>query len=177
MIRSPSDIDFARGPRHLRISGWPLLAAALVSATAIGSWWHEARDELAGLDAQIARLQRPAGDGRPRGQPDPQLEAAIRAANDSIDQLALPWDRLFGAVEGAAMEGIDLLGILPDAKTGNVRIRATAADPEAMFEYARRLAGQPGLTRVFLVEHRPAQGKAAGALQFAVDASWLEKKP
>ena len=168
-----SGIDFARSARGMRISGWPLLAVAIVAATAVSSWWADARHESAALDA----LERSTALEAATPREDPEAEREMRAANEAIEQIALPWDRLFGAVEGAALEGVNLLGISPDARTGSVQLRAETTGTEVMFEYARRLAQQPGLSGVYLVEHRIEEKKSSHPLQFVLTASWLEPAP
>ena len=98
----------------------------------------------------------------------------IRRANSVIEQIALPWDRLFRAVESAAVERVMVLGIAPDAKSGTVQINAETADAEAMFEYVRRLEQQPELANVYLLQHQFERQNVARPLQFLVTASWLE---
>jgi hypothetical protein len=164
------DIDFARSAQRMRISGWPLVAAAIVAAAAVGNWWTEAADEYAALEAVESR----AAGARTASRAEPRLDEEIGQANEAIEQIALPWDRLFAAVEGAALPGVNLTGISPDARAGSVRLNAETTQPEAMFEYARRLAAQPGLSNVYLVEHRIEPDRPGHPLQFAVTGSWLE---
>jgi Tfp pilus assembly protein PilN len=169
----PIDIDFARSAQLMRISGWPLVAAAIVAAVAVGNWWAEASAEYAKLEAAQSQASR----ARTDENSEPRLEQEVGQANEAIEQIALPWDRLFAAVEGAALPGVNLLGISPDARTGSVRLSAETRDAEAMFEYARRLADQPGLARVYLVEHHVDSANEAHPVQFGVTASWLEVAP
>lgn len=165
----PIDIDFARSAQLMRISGWPLVAAAIVAAVAVANWWMDAQEQYAALEAVEAQ----AAGARAAAHTEP-LDEEVGLANAAIDQIALPWDRLFAAVEGAALPGVNLLGISPDARAGSVRLSAETTQPETMFEYARRLAGQPGLSNVYLVEHRTDDAKPEHPLQFVVTASWLE---
>jgi len=101
----------------------------------------------------------------------------IRHANDVIEQIALPWDRLFRAVESAAGEKVGLLGITPDQKSGTVEVAGEAADLNAMFDYVKRLQRQPSLTRVFLLNHKLNDQDPQHPIRFTVIASWMEKSP
>lgn len=176
MTQPATDIDFARRPQRLQISGWPLLAAATVAATAVALWSIQARSDIESLDRQLGSLNARQAQGRPPAA-DAQLESDIRAANDALDLIGIPWDRLFRAVEAASLDGVRLVGLFPDARTGTVQIRAATDDAELMFQYARRLAEQPALSSVFLVEHQLGAAPAQQSLQFVMSASWMGKAP
>jgi hypothetical protein len=104
---------------------------------------------------------------------DESTAREIQRANEVIDQLALPWDRLFRAVEGVAVGQVTLLGIAPDAKSGTVQIRAETVDSEAMFAYVKRLGQQSELSDVYLLEHQRDKAGGDRPLRFVVTASWL----
>ena len=106
---------------------------------------------------------------------DALLEQEIRRVNEVIDQLGLPWDRVFRALEGAAAERVVLLGIAPDAKAGMVQISAQAADAEAMFDYLGRLEQQRELSQVYLLEHQRERQKTLRPIRFLVSASWMPR--
>ncbi len=170
------ELDFVQPAGRSRLGRLPLLAAAVVAVVAVVLWRAQLQSETQELQSQLARLEQRAGHQAPAAtQIDKSVEQEILRANDVIEQIALPWDRLFRAVEGAAVTRVMLLGIAPDAKSGIVQISAETTDAEAMFEYVRRLEQQPELANVYLLQHQFERQNATRPLQFLVTASWIER--
>jgi hypothetical protein len=171
-------LDFVRPARRPRSGGVLLLAAAAFAAFTVASWRAELQSEALAIESRLAKLERHNTQGLTpvTTRVDESVEQDIRRANEIIDQIALPWDRLFHAVEGAAVGRVTLLGIAPDAKTGTVQVIAETADSEAMFDYVKRLKQQPELANVYLLQHQREQHSATRPLRFVVTASWLERQ-
>lgn len=171
-------LDFVRPSRRSRSGGVLLLAAAAVAAFSVAFWRAELQSDALALESGLAKLERHNTQSLTSVtmRVDESVERDIHRANEIIDQIALPWDRLFHAVEGAAVDRVTLLGITPDAKTGTVQVTAETADSEAMFDYVKRLKQQPELTNVYLLQHQREQHSATRPLRFVVTASWLERQ-
>jgi len=135
-----------------------------------------AKREISQLEARLSRLESRDRPAAKAALPESTIRE-IRRANDVIEQIALPWDRLFRAVESAAGEKVGLLGITPDQKSGTVEVGGEAADLNAMFDYVKRLQRQPSLTRVYLLNHKLNDQDPQHPIRFTVTASWLEKTP
>lgn len=169
------ELDFVpreAGARWLGIG--VLVVAALVGAKQ-ADVYASARQEIAQLQARLARFEARGEPARQAVLPEATVRE-IRHANDVIEQIALPWDQLFRAVEAAAGEKVALLGITPDRKSGTVEVAGEAADLNAMFDYVKRLQRQPALDRVFLLNHKLNDQDPQHSIRFTVTASWLEKK-
>lgn len=168
------ELDFARPVGRPRPGRLLLLAAAAVAVMAVLLWQAELQSETQALQSRLAKLEQHARVQTPAAiQIDKSVEQEVRRANEVIEQITLPWARLFRAVESAAVERVLVLGIDPDAKSGTVQISAETADAEAMFEYVRRLEQQSELANVYLLQHQFERQNAARPLQFLVSASWL----
>jgi Tfp pilus assembly protein PilN len=152
-----------------------LVLAALVGAKQ-ADVYITAKRETAQLEARLARLESRGKQTTTTALPESTLRE-IRRANDVIEQISLPWDRLFRAVESAAGEKVGLLGITPDQKSGTVEVGGEAADLNAMFDYVKRLQRQPTLTRVYLLNHKLNDQDPQHPIRFTVTASWMEKTP
>ena len=169
-------LDFLQAARRRSGAGVVWLAAGVAAAGVVLSFYGDLKAETEQLTAQAAKLERRARGLAPVApRVDALLEQEIRRVNEVIDQLALPWDRVFRAVEGAAAERVVLLGIAPDAKAGMVQISAQAADAEAMFDYLGRLEQQRELSQVYLLEHQRERQKTLRPIRFLVSASWLPR--
>jgi Tfp pilus assembly protein PilN len=150
-----------------------LVLAALVGAKQ-ADVYTTAKRETAQLEARLSRLESRGKQTTITALPESALRE-IRRANDVIEQIALPWDRLFHALESAAGEKVGLLGITPDQKSGTVEVGGEAADLNAMFDYVKRLQRQPSLTRVYLLNHKLNDQDPHHPIRFTVTASWMEK--
>ena len=168
-------LDFLQ-PASRSSGGGVLLAAGVVVVFVVLSFYGDLNSEARQLESQAAKLERRARGLSPIAPPvDALLQQEIRRVNEVIDQLALPWDRLFRSVEGAATSRVMLLGIDPDAKSGMVRISAEASDAEAMFDYVGRLGQQSGFSRVHLLQHQLEPRNSAWPIRFLVSASWMPR--
>jgi hypothetical protein len=164
-------LDLVETSGRRRSAGALLLAAGAVAVFLVAYWHADLQAKALALESRVSDLERQAtGLGGVDIRIDDSTGQEIQRANEVIDQLALPWDRLFRAVEGVAVGQVTLLGIAPDAKTGTVQIRAQTVDSEAMFAYVQRLENQSELADVYLLEH---QREKRGPLRFVVTASWL----
>jgi len=170
------DLDFVAGNRRGRWLGIGLLAIAAIATAKLADMYAESQREVEQIEARIASIERRANG---ISSDAPKLADAtiqeIRHANQVIDQITLPWDRLFRAVESVANGRVALLGITPDQKGGTVELSAEAADVEAMFDYVKRLQRAPSLAQVYLLNHQVNARDPQRPVRFTVTASWMEK--
>jgi Tfp pilus assembly protein PilN len=170
------DLDFVAGNRRGRWLGIGLLAIAAIATAKLADMYAESQREVEQIEARIASIERRANG---ISSDAPKLADAtiqeIRHANQVIDQITLPWDRLFRAVESVANGRVALLGITPDQAGGTVALSAEAADIEAMFEYVKGLQRAPSLARVYLLNHQVNAMDPQRPVRFTVTASWMEK--
>ncbi len=158
----------------LRWGGIALLALAAVVGAKQADLYFSAKREVGELELRRSRLESRQGADVKMALPEATVRE-IQRANDVIEQIALPWDRLFRAVESAAGDKVGLLGITPDPKTGSVEVAGEAADLNAMFDYVKRLQRQPSLTGVYLLNNKLNDQDQQHPIRFTVTASWMEK--
>ncbi len=173
MIRM--DLDFAGSARRGRWLGIGLLLVAAIATAKMLHVYSSAASEADLLETRIAQLERRAGGVREDKAPVPEATLReIRQANEVIGQIALPWDRLFKAVEAAAGNKVGLLGITPDQKGGTVEVSGECADLQTLFDYVKRLDRQASLGRVYLLNHQINAQDPQRPVRFTVTASWLQ---
>lgn len=171
----PVRLDFATRKRGNRLKGLSLGTAAAIAAFVV-AWHTSLQEQAASLEDQASRLERSLHGMAPaHAQADDTLRAELEQANAVIEQLALPWDRVFRAVESAAGDGIVLKGISPDAKSGKVQITAEAPSVIQMIDYVRRLEQQSELANVYLLRHERQGAAEGGKVRFEVSASWMKE--
>ena len=159
---------------HRARSPWParlLLAVALAVALDVALSYKSLGSAIALSEARLARAQ-------PRSAParkvSPEELAAVR---ETVERLAMPWDRLFAALESAASEQVALLGIQPDPKAGTVVISGDSKDYLAALSYVLNLSHAQALDRVQLVRHELKKDDPQAPVRFAVSAAWAGAKP
>lgn len=168
------DLDFNARPTRRWLGIGLLFIVAIATAKMLHAY-TSAKHEAELLETRVAQFER-----RPGGFDEEQApisEATLREihhANDVIDQIALPWERLFKAVEAAANNKVALLGITPDQKGGSVEISGECADLQTMFDYVKRLDQQATLGRVYLLNHQINAQDPQRPVRFTVTASWLQ---
>jgi hypothetical protein len=164
-------IDFARRrARSAALCMTILLLAALVAAAAAGRWWHQ-QHRLAALADGALRAEgaaRPAP--RSAGVVTPEL---ARSVNDAIRRLNIPWERVFLALNGAALQvpagSVALLALEPDGSGLSIKLSAEARHAEAMLAYQRALLAQPGVSAAHLTRHEMASVSPQSPLRFSVE--------
>lgn len=159
---------------RLRWGGLALLAFAALAGAKQADLYFSAKREVGELEIRQSRLASRDGAVEKVVLPEATVRE-IHRANDVIEQIALPWDRLFRAVESAAGDKVGLLGITPDPKTGTVEVAGEAADLNAMFDYLKRLQRQPSLKAVYLLNNKLNDQDQQHPIRFTVTASWMEK--
>jgi Tfp pilus assembly protein PilN len=174
-------IDFAGTPRPVRVVGTVLAAVGV--AVALWAWdaVTEAQDER---DRQTERLddtRRLARRALPaiervkapaREAPDREMAAEVRAANEVLDRLALPWDALFADVERALGPDVALTLVQPDPKGRTVVIDGEARHLNALLTFLARLDGAPTLAEAHLRQHEWRVSDPHRPLAFSVEARW-----
>jgi hypothetical protein len=166
------DLDFSPRRRAGRWLGIGLLAMAALASAKLVDVYAVSGNEAELLDARIARLER-KGSAAPESLPEGTLRE-IRHANEVIDQIAMPWDRLFKALEATSSSKVALLGITPDPKTGTVEISAECADLQTLFDYVKRLDRQASLGQVYLLNHQINAQDPLRPVRFKVTAAWAQ---
>jgi hypothetical protein len=184
-----------------RWAGWLLLAAAAALAVALIEQQNSLESQLddrVGRNELLQARQRPAARAA-RPQATPEDLQRIERANRVIDELAVPWGRLFQSIEAADTAGTELTLLRPDARERSLRLGGEARSMDALLAYVERLAAQPGLSHVHLVSHaRPVEAatdaaaapgpdgtaspapsalagtSTAGPLTFTVGATWRQ---
>jgi len=171
----PSTLRLEFGQSPLSQAGLLLLAVGfVVTAAMFLVQWQLARaiearqGEIGGIERALkARtpVLRPLGGG---------LSAAeeIERAKTVIQQLLLPWDQLFTAIESSDSKGIALLSIQPDAEKRLIVIGGEAKTFEVLLEYIRQLERSRALLRVHLTSHEVQKKDPQHPIRFAVAAEW-----
>ena len=163
------ELDFVRRRPASRWAGRVLLAVALGAAGEMGFTYVQLERSVESNEAVVARAQ-------PRKPVHGVSADEVAAARETVDRLALPWTRLFGALEAAANEHVALLAIEPDTKSGTVTISGDSKDYLSALTYVLNLSRADALSHVQLVRHEVKQNDPQHPVSFSVSAAWNEVK-
>jgi len=164
------ELDFIRRAPRSRWAGRVLLACALGLAGDLAFSTVRLARTLGENEAIVARAQ----PKRPASAPASADEVAL--ARDTVERLALPWSKLFAALEAAASEQVALLAIEPDTKSGTVKISGDSKDYLAALGYVLNLSKADALSHVQLVRHEVKQNDPQRPVAFSITAAWNEGK-
>ncbi|MBN3788937.1 hypothetical protein [Burkholderia sp. Ac-20353] len=115
-----------------------------------------------------ARAMRETANRPPALPPEVQL----RAVNQAIGRLNVPWGDFFGALQGASTPHVALLAIEPEASTLTLKGMAEAATPEAMIQYIEALKQGKFFKTVTLSHHEINTADPNAPIRFRFDATW-----
>ena len=166
-------LDFKQAPRQWSALG---LVVLVIGALALSYVANSERNLTGQIELAEARLDRLAKRGKIQpAQPvdSEQLQTDIRQANDILQQLSLPWDALFNAVEAKREQEIALLSIQPNVDKRVVRITGEAKNFEALLAYMRYLEASKTLRQVYLTSHEVRSQDAEKPVRFALSANWV----
>lgn len=166
----PLQLDFHAGRRP---SFWAACALALIAlglATDVGLSYGKIRGEVAAREEKLATLNSKVRVPRPAVRADYSKEE-IAFARDTIERIAMPWDRLFMALEAAASPKVALLSIEPDAKGGSVLISGESESYLEALQYLQALRKTGVLKNVYMVKHE-VQATQEQRVTFSLSAAW-----
>ncbi|PHV11009.1 hypothetical protein [Chitinimonas sp. BJB300] len=172
----PLAIDFSRTTNLSAHNQWqrkhPLLRltwllAALALILALGQLWQSQQRSHALDQALQAKMQAAFFHSDKATPSTPKLPPAqIKAINDAVHQLNLPWVDWFAAFEQATQPGVSLLSIVPNAQSRAVNASAECDDVQTMLTYIEALRASRFFTDVQLRKHRSDESAVDGRVQF-----------
>lgn len=163
--------------RRIGRLGGPSLAlgAALIATAGLATYAFQLADAAAQLQAQVLARQDRAMRAAPRVAPvhaDPAAVADDREAARIRSELALPWERMFDAIESAASPDISLLLLTPAPARAQLTLGGEARNMAALLAFLKRLQGSGGYARAYLREHHIDPADAQQAVRFSIELKW-----
>ena len=162
-------VDFQR-PAAFPL-GWASLALVLALAIFTGYSYYRTSSALAQVEASAAR-SRAAAARAVSGADGERLQQELKAASKILDELSLPWDALFQALEQARGERVALLLAQPEPRKRIVTLNGEAKNYDSLFAFVRELEKNPAMTRVHLQSHEVRQNDPQRPIFFTLEAQW-----
>lgn len=170
----PLSLDYLREPPSSP-AGYGLLAAGLLAAALVvfaHLGFSRQVETYKQMAANVAGTQ--AGPVRALPAAVKSEQEALNNARQVVDHLAVPWGRLFGALEQIEEKDVALLTIAPNVQKRQIRIYAEAKNLAAMVSYHRRLEENPDFEMVSLTEHEVQVQDPQKPVRFNITATWRQ---
>lgn len=166
------ELDFL-GRRGANRIGLALLVAGFALAALAADRYREVSDELAAQTETLRQIEGPppqkaAVDARGTKE---QAEL-LAAARTVLNQLTVPWEGLFQALESVDEPDAAVLALSPDAQKRQVKILVEAKNLAALVSYHRKLAQHPMFADVALVDHEVMEQDPDRPVRFNLAATW-----
>ncbi len=162
------DLDLVR--RRPAWPAWAMLALGVLLAAEAGFGVVRLRAEVEQLERR--RAQPAVGSVSPKAPLSEPTRRELDAAKRVLQELTLPWEALFSAIEASDGNGTALLAIEPDAAKRSVRISGEARNYPAILAFMQRLEASPTLSGLHLLNHQMREQEAGRPVHFIVAASW-----
>ena len=104
-----------------------------------------------------------------------QFKAELKAANNVISHLSLPWDDLFNEIESTMSDQVTLLSVEPDTEKKELRITAETKDFDGVLAYTKKLQTASLLQNVYVVSHQIQLQDPQKPVRFLIVAKWLNE--
>lgn len=182
---SRSHIDFA-SPSVVRTwrttSRLTLLILAIGAGLSVGiayeafRFWEQYQQNHSALTSLAAKAELK----RRREIPAPVTlstlpQSQVKAVNEIISRLNIPWTALFDAIEEATPVTIAVLSLEPDVSKKLLRGQAEARNSDDMIRYLEQLKKMTIFQSVILVRHETNTQDPNRPLRFQFEASWIEE--
>lgn len=163
------ELDFIRRRPASRWAGRVLLAVALGMAGDLAVTYVQLQRDVKSSEAVLAHAH-------PHKPARPVSKEELALARDTVERLALPWSKLFAALESAANDQVALLAIEPDTKSGTITISGDSKDYLAALTYVLNLSRAEALSHVQLVRHEVKKNDPQHPVAFSIQAAWKEAR-
>ncbi len=168
-------LDFQRSNKPLPWAGVMVILLAVIVLALVDLYYRGLTEKIGYWEAKSGQVSRAAEQqvsSSPRDIHDMALE--IKRANEVLNQISIPWNKLFQAVEWSSGRDVALLTIEPDAEQHLVKISGEGKNIEAAFSYVRHLSEQEIFTSVYLQSHQVQLQNPERPVRFALVATWRE---
>jgi hypothetical protein len=171
-------IQFACQKQQVRRFGAVTLGIGLFALAAGALHFNEMRAlarETEALTSKMDEDARRTAAAQKQEAPRMVPEASVRAMNDAIAKLNLPWRELFAALESARPDNIALLALEPDGRKRTLLVQAESRAPEHMIVFVERLRSLPAFDYALLVRHELREQDPNRPYRFIVELRWREE--
>ncbi len=165
-------LDYQAATKPFPWAGAVLFAIAVAVAVAAGAYYRNLQGSIAYWEASAGTDGRALGNHAVTVRASGEMVLEIKHANEVLNKITLPWDRLFRAVEWSSGKDVALLGMEPNAEKNEVKISGEAKNMAAVLNYLKHLSAQDIFSSVYLRSHQVQQQDPDKPVRFTLVAAW-----
>ena len=169
----PGGINFGSAPQLTRSAALLLLAGLAGMGAASYQCWQQ-REALTATrhSLQAAEQRLSTARGASNATPPALPAAQIKAVNEAVRRLNVPWSEIAQGIEEIRVPDTALLSIEPNARTGRMMVLAEAKNSDAMLALYQRALNDSQFADANLRKLEPNDKEALPVLRFMLDARW-----
>lgn len=103
-----------------------------------------------------------------------EIRKEITQANAILDQINLPWETLFDAIEHAATDEIALLSLQPNVASRTLRLSGEAKSMSELLDFVEALERELVFENVHLLNYKVKQDNPHRPIIFLLTAVWMQ---
>lgn len=172
-------LDFLNPAGRLPRGAWLLLATGALAAALTLSTEREVSRAINNRQSQIGEARSLTHRTLPalRGEAGDTtaVREQIKKANAVLEQLNVPWGKLFASIEAAQDPNMALLSAQPDARSSALLVSGQAWTLSALRTYMERLQRSQRLRDVVLVSHEIPRKEPGQPAAFVLSAHWVDR--
>lgn len=165
-------LDYQSSMRPFPWVGAALLGLALLAFTIGGVYYYSVLAKISYWEAKYGQVEKVAARHATTERELKEMGEEIKHANEVLNQITLPWDKLFLALEWSSGKDVALLTMDPDAERHEVKISGEAKNMGAVLRYIEHLSAQDIFAHVYLQSHQVQERDPEKPVRFALVAAW-----
>jgi len=168
--QSVPHIDFS-----ILLIGLLMLAGVLLQFRQVTEEVNHWTNRVERLEKQQQQKAAPRTRSTPRIKEFSQeIRKEITQANAILDQINLPWETLFDAIEHAATEEIALLSLQPNVASRTLRLSGEAKSMSELLDFVEALERELIFENVHLLNYKVKQDNPHRPIIFLLTAAWMQ---
>lgn len=169
--------------QHSRAIDYSLLLTGLLASAAVFYQYTSSTHEVNYWETRVARIEQqhkqrevvaPRQSVRQGRQRDisQEIRQEIKKASAVIDQMNLPWESFFDAIEFASHKDVALLSLQPSVANRNIRIGGEAKDMSVLLYFIEALEREVIFEHAHLLNYKIKLDNPHRPVVFLLTASW-----
>jgi len=175
-------IAFPYNGQQLRSVDMMLLCIGLIAILAVFYQFRQITEASSFWSVRVERLekQQPGATTKSRRRSrtrefSQEIGKELQKANTILNQINLPWDTLFDAVEHIVTDDIALLTLQPDVQDQTLRISGESRNINALLDFVEAMEREVVFEQVHLVNYKIKQDNPYRPIDFLLTAVWTAK--
>lgn len=161
---------------QITVIDYALLLIGIVLLLAAAYQAKQLMMDITYWEARETRILQQQKNSRQSSAPIARIHQAtqqeIQQMNNVLQQLNLPWEKLFNSLEMADNKDIALLSLQPSVSGQTIHMTGEARHIVALVEYVQALEWEPTLKHAHLVSYKTRQDHPSHPIVFSIMATW-----